>query len=167
MSTPFVLYRMYDAADRLLYVGQTINPSVRFGHHRLSRGWWTDVVTVRLEHFKDHESLVEAEQTAISTERPVHNLRHNGYTGGQLEWSTQQRAEAVRTAETDALMSDAKTAREGRDLWRTVPALLAKLVDKGVSYTQIEEQAGIRRATAHRMVVQFGLRLRSSSTTGR
>lgn len=73
----WTLYRFYDAADALLYVGITGAPRKRWQTHSGLKSWWPDVVTVTVEHHPDRGSVLEAERLAIITERPRHNVVHN------------------------------------------------------------------------------------------
>ena len=71
------LYRMYDSADRLLYVGITCNPGTRFTDHRKKKDWWNTVHRITMEHFSSRELLACAEVSAIKAEGPIHNIIHN------------------------------------------------------------------------------------------
>lgn len=67
------LYRFYDDAGGLLYVGITCSPSRRFGQHRREKSWWSDVAQIHLEQFETRADLMEAERAAIETEKPLLN----------------------------------------------------------------------------------------------
>ena len=73
-SNPHVLYRFFDANDRLLYVGITHNPSRRFEKHR-ARDWWRDVATIRLQVYPTRAAVQAAERRAVANEHPRHNIR--------------------------------------------------------------------------------------------
>lgn len=75
----FALYRFYDAAGDLLYVGQTINPGRRMEKHRGTNAWWGDVARIDMEQFPDRPALLAAERAAIKEDKPKHNVRMNGY----------------------------------------------------------------------------------------
>lgn len=77
MTENHVLYRFYDAAGLLLYVGITCNPPQRFREHRDSKDWWTEVERVTLQHYRNRENLARAERRAIRDEHPLHNIIHN------------------------------------------------------------------------------------------
>lgn len=72
------LYRFYDAAGDLLYVGLTADPGTRWKTHSRQKEWWHEVTTIRVEHFPDRVSVEAAERHAIQTERPRYNSKHNG-----------------------------------------------------------------------------------------
>ena len=68
-----VVYRLFDASDRLLYVGRTGSDL----HERLSvhraKSWWPQVTYCRLEFPEDRETARTAEWAAIKSEHPLHN----------------------------------------------------------------------------------------------
>ncbi|MFB4275783.1 GIY-YIG nuclease family protein [Nonomuraea sp. MTCD27] len=74
MTQPTTLYRLYDTADRLLYVGVAGNPGRRFEQHRAEKPWWGQVARITLEHHPTREAALDAELTAIRTENPRHNI---------------------------------------------------------------------------------------------
>lgn len=75
---PTSLYRLYDADDRLLYVGISYNYWTRFGQHEGGKAWWRDVTRTTVEHFASREAALDAERQAIVDEEPLHNIQHNG-----------------------------------------------------------------------------------------
>lgn len=79
-SRPHALYRFYDTHDRLLYIGITVSLPTRLTDHRDDKPWWRDVARMTVEHFADRESVLAAEKAAIVTERPLHNVHHNGHS---------------------------------------------------------------------------------------
>ncbi|MFG3492981.1 GIY-YIG nuclease family protein [Streptomyces sp. NPDC047972] len=78
---PTILYRMYDAADLLLYIGITCNPAQRWDHHRTSSAWWPQAVRKELTTFPDRASALAAESAAILAEEPKHNITGNPRAG--------------------------------------------------------------------------------------
>lgn len=70
------LYRFYDQADRLLYVGITGDPDVRWKTHARDRAetWWPLVVEKAVEWFERRIDAAGAEIAAIASEDPLHNL---------------------------------------------------------------------------------------------
>lgn len=151
LTIPFVLYRMFAADGRLLYVGQSINPGLRFRTHRRKQSWWRDVVTITLTHYEDAEELTRAETEAIRTENPVHNVLRPG-ANRPARNSTAAEPEVELTPEILLLLEEVRAAREGRDLWRNVGPILVQLRDQGTSYREIKEETGISPATVTRIV---------------
>lgn len=76
-STPHALYRFWDADRHLLYVGITVNPGARWKNHTKDKAWWLDVAHVTIEQHPTRQAVLDAERTAILTERPRHNVVHN------------------------------------------------------------------------------------------
>lgn len=76
MSELNTLYRFFDRAGQLLYIGITVNPPARFRDHQ-NKTWWHLVTTIALETHATQASLLEAEQRAIVAERPLFNVVHN------------------------------------------------------------------------------------------
>lgn len=74
------VYRFYDQADRLLYVGKTISPRQRLKKHRQEKDWFTDVAAIKLERHATEADALDAERQAILAESPVHNIQHNTNT---------------------------------------------------------------------------------------
>ena len=75
-----VLYRIFNGADDLLYVGITNNPSSRFSDHR-GKPWWQWVTKITVEHHASREELREAEAVAIRDEHPW----FNGLSAAQID----------------------------------------------------------------------------------
>lgn len=71
---PTVVYRMYDADDRLLYVGVTCNTANRWQAHRRNSAWWKAVARKELTTYPDRSAALTAEREAIRAEKPVHNV---------------------------------------------------------------------------------------------
>lgn len=95
MKRSFVLYRFYDAEDRLLYVGLTTNPGRRVEKHRSEKSWWEEVNRIEIEHFDDLSTLRMAERTAIESERPLHNIRMNVQDRNTLVWECEVCGEPI------------------------------------------------------------------------
>ena len=68
------LYRHYDAAGRLLYVGVSWSAVARYGGgHRVTASWAHEAVKMTIERFPTRQEALEAEATAIRSEKPLHN----------------------------------------------------------------------------------------------
>lgn len=76
-TRPHALYRFYDAAGALLYVGITLDPVARWRQHRDDKPWWTDVAHITVDTYPDRATVLDAERAAITRERPLHNVQHN------------------------------------------------------------------------------------------
>lgn len=71
----YCLYRHFDAAGRLLYVGQSLSVLTRVSDHRKSP-WFREIATIKIERFPTKAALDEAEKSAIRNEMPPHNKYH-------------------------------------------------------------------------------------------
>lgn len=77
-----LVYRFYDVAVRVIYIGATDSFAARQQAHERSSEWWPDVASIRLERFPTYSHALVAERRAIRAERPVHNIAHNlAYSG--------------------------------------------------------------------------------------
>lgn len=79
------LYRFFDKADQLLYIGITNSVPRRFDQHDDDKPWYADVTRVVLEHHPDRQAALAAEKAAIQAEHPKYNIVHNhGRTAGKV-----------------------------------------------------------------------------------
>jgi hypothetical protein len=67
------IYRLYDRAGRLLYVGITFNIASRWAKHR-RKPWWAEVRRARVTCFRGEGIARQHEIRAILTESPVYNI---------------------------------------------------------------------------------------------
>lgn len=74
MNEPTALYRLFDEDGKLLYVGITKNPSVRFVHHKMEKSWWPNVVQKDITWFDSRTAAMRAEEEAIHQELPFWNV---------------------------------------------------------------------------------------------
>ncbi|MFD1274878.1 GIY-YIG nuclease family protein [Streptomyces kaempferi] len=71
------LYRLYDEAGQLLYVGITTYPPKRFVEHERDKPWWSQVVRRDVEWVESRVKAETAERCAIAAEQPRYNRIHN------------------------------------------------------------------------------------------
>lgn len=67
------LYRIFDAADVLLYVGITHDVGARFQQHRSDKPWWNERATHTVEEAPTRADVLYLEAKAILTEFPRYN----------------------------------------------------------------------------------------------
>jgi excinuclease UvrABC nuclease subunit len=72
------LYRLYDAEDRLIYVGITSNPKARWAAHSRDKHWWPEVARKSVEWFETRKSAGRIEKIEVEEERPLYNKVFNG-----------------------------------------------------------------------------------------
>lgn len=73
MSSPTALYRLYDDAGSLLYVGIATTPEARWQQHASTAPWWHLVARRQTEWFASRQDAESAERSAIKTEKPRYN----------------------------------------------------------------------------------------------
>lgn len=69
-----MLYRLFDARRRLLYVGITNDLDRRLRGHRFGKSWWPEVTSWTTQEFSARELALEAEAQAIRLEHPAYNI---------------------------------------------------------------------------------------------
>lgn len=70
-----VVYRVYDADERLLYIGATGDIQNRLRVHGYQSPWYVQAARVDIEAFPDRPTAFAAEAYAIREESPLHNVR--------------------------------------------------------------------------------------------
>jgi len=73
MTERTALYRFFDAAGQLLYVGVSGNTEARWRQHAESKPWWSDVADKTTEWLDSRPEALDAERAAIRAEKPLHN----------------------------------------------------------------------------------------------
>jgi hypothetical protein len=71
------LYRWWDAADLLLYIGISDHLGIRTHSHTTGSSWMEFAVKSAVERYPDRNAALDAEEAAIKTERPLFNHAHN------------------------------------------------------------------------------------------
>lgn len=72
------LYRHFDGADCLLYVGISRDPFRRAGAHAHGSRWADQIARVTMEQFETRAVALTAERLAIINEGPKFNVAHAG-----------------------------------------------------------------------------------------
>ncbi len=67
---PHAVYRVYDSAELLVYVGLSQRPEIRIAYHRSSALWRTLISRWTEEWYPDRREAAKAEQAAIDLELP-------------------------------------------------------------------------------------------------
>jgi predicted GIY-YIG superfamily endonuclease len=70
---PHHMYRLFDADQRLLYVGVTRDLCRRLREHRKAAPWWADVASATTEVYPNWFAVRQAERATIADENPKHN----------------------------------------------------------------------------------------------
>ena len=75
-NVPVYLYRHYDAAGALLYVGIAKNVGARFSEHKRKSPWAAHSARMTVETFPDRAAAAVAELQAVVNEKPLYNVGH-------------------------------------------------------------------------------------------
>ena len=70
------LYRHFDEAGTLLYVGISISAIGRMAGHKTSSPWVWSIARMEVQTFPTREEAMAAEKAAIQTEHPLFNALH-------------------------------------------------------------------------------------------
>jgi len=70
------LYRVYDGADGLLYIGVSKHFGVRWQQHAQKQPWWNGRRRMTVDFYDDRDEAFDAEALAIFNEQPKYNVRH-------------------------------------------------------------------------------------------
>lgn len=76
-STPTSVYRYYDRAGLLLYVGITSRGTRRQAEHNADKEWWPFVTSQDVEHYPARAEAAAREKALIREFRPPFNKLHN------------------------------------------------------------------------------------------
>jgi hypothetical protein len=68
------LYRHFDAAGRLLYVGISLSAVQRLGQHKAGARWFGEIANVTIEWMGSRDDATAAELRAIRSENPAWNV---------------------------------------------------------------------------------------------
>lgn len=69
------VYRHFDTAGQLLYVGSSFSPHNRKHGHSSASPWYPQSVRMTEEWFDSQRRALDAELRAIKTEAPIYNLQ--------------------------------------------------------------------------------------------
>lgn len=87
------VYRIYDEAGMLLYVGYTSRGHARQLEHIATKPWARDVAETHWEHYDSREDALAREKRLIRSHHPVHNVVHSTNTGETASIEYRLRAE--------------------------------------------------------------------------
>jgi predicted GIY-YIG superfamily endonuclease len=85
------LYRLWDDADRLLYVGISKSAIHRLHEHLTEQPWAEQVAKQTIERHETRQEALAAETLAIKSEAPLYNVVHNK----PLMWKQQKKTRFI------------------------------------------------------------------------
>lgn len=120
MAERAALYRLYNAAGELLYIGMSDNPSRRFVEHATSQPWRRKIsVRETGAWYESRAEAHEAEMKAIRAEAPRYN-EHRGIGAAPVR--------NIRVANYVWFPALAKAQAEGRSLTAVITAYLRRYI---------------------------------------
>jgi len=84
------LYRHFNSAGDLLYVGISKSAVARLGQHMHGSSWAHEISRVEIEHLPSRAEALAAEKAAIRSELPIWNKIHNRPAEGPLVRSSRE-----------------------------------------------------------------------------
>jgi hypothetical protein len=79
------VYRLYDEAERLLYVGMSRNPMQRWSWHAEYHPWWPDVATYEVHWYGSRKEAAAVELEAIKDGQALHNRYRTPHQGALIK----------------------------------------------------------------------------------
>ena len=67
------VYRYFNEAGRLLYVGVSLSPMQRLIQHRDTTTWFNEVVRIEIKRYPNRDVALAIEIAAIRHEKPLYN----------------------------------------------------------------------------------------------
>jgi hypothetical protein len=104
-TRPTAVYRIYDNADVLLYVGISFTPKTRWRSHT-SATWWPRVHRHTVEWYPDRPTARAVELAVIHADQPVGNIAETprNDTKPHIARAAWQKYAAVRRSEREQLL---------------------------------------------------------------
>lgn len=103
------LYRHFDVAGRLLYVGISLNSIQRTAQHRYGAHWFESIARITIEWHESRPAALAAEAVAIAKDQPAHNIAGRRaaptppHQVGGVKWSGKRPGLAIRHVRTGRL----------------------------------------------------------------
>lgn len=102
-GTKTALYRHFDAAGALLYVGISLHSIERTMAHRVGAHWYRSIARIEIQWLPSRADAMRAEREAITNERPLHNIVRPGCARREAKVEPSRAAFAVRHVRTGRL----------------------------------------------------------------
>lgn len=170
---PTALYLLFDADDRLLYVGITFDPSQRFVTHKRTMPWWGQVARRDVRWF-DTRSEAEAEEIAtIQRADPPYNVEHSPtaaaksahrWTGhlrpvpmAPVDSAEEIRAAVAKAEAIDRLRAKAEVVRRHDEERRELAEAIVAARAAGMKPSEIQREIPYDRVHMSRILKAAGL----------
>ena len=75
-SDASAVYRIYNAADELIYIGMSYEPAVRVRVQRREKAWGHEIARYEVDWHQDRAASQRAEEQLIKEFQPRYNVTH-------------------------------------------------------------------------------------------
>jgi predicted GIY-YIG superfamily endonuclease len=147
--TRHAVYRYWDSAGQLLYVGVTKHPGRRRSQHKLRSPWFAAATEESVIWFPDAQSASLAEQDAIREERPLHNRMQPPWAV-PVEPSVHPDGDSTANVQT-AMGRLAECQQVVDTRLAEFHAAIAAAIESGERQTDLVRQTGYTRETIRRI----------------
>ena len=136
------LYRYFNNAGELLYVGISINAIYRLGQHKENAEWFELIDRIEIEKFDSLKLALAAEKSAIKTERPLHNIAHQGTAEAEqnISDSPSMQCKIAGLAGLAELSRISSVSSRTLINWHKDKSVLFRIVLKGAAVSKTEKQ---------------------------
>lgn len=125
------VYRHFDSAGALLYVGVSLSTIQRLGQHADHSAWFKSIARVEIQHFETRELALKAERDAIIAENPKYNImrpRVVPFRRRLLEHTEETKKDLVRQI---VRLRPLYNEREAAEALRTSTPVVQRMLDAG------------------------------------
>lgn len=146
-NEPHAVYRLFDEAGALLYVGMSHWPAGRIDNHRKDKPWRHEIHRWAVTWYRSKDAALSIERTAIEAELPKYNRAHTEEYDQQMRMLAAGRGTA-RATTTRAAQSVDVEKPEGAD-WPTFIRNLereheAARADRDAARVELQEARKVR-----------------------
>lgn len=122
-----VVYRLFDAADRLLYVGISNQIGLRLAQHEKDKSWWDNTARITVQRCPDRTTALAIETDAIRNENPLHNVAGRSTPEATREARSRQQPRRVLPIGERPWLNLNETSQ----IFRLHPRTIARMIDAG------------------------------------
>lgn len=153
------VYRLFDRDGRLLYIGSSVHPQLRWEQHAGEKLWWSSVTRATVDWYPDRASARAAELAAIRAESPLHNDK-----GTDKEETFPY--QGTRGLSIETILR--RAAKEHRKALDSLALIVERAALSGLNVQQISRGLDISEAEVHALAERLaeGGGISSIATTG-
>lgn len=148
------LYRHFDTAGVLLYVGISKAHLHRLVFHKKTASWYWDIARIEIEHFESIGDALSAEAVAIREEKPLYNKTT---LNRMRPRSTENigRKRSVTPEREAAALEMMNCGQRGNEVWRELQKMPGPPISRAAYYNWQKKQDG-QRSSDRKRKYRFG-----------